>query len=370
MLKTSEGSIAGSHTDMPRDTSFGDRATENRQRLAAYDRLSANDSKASNEQQKTEFEQAFKLSEQQRKAQAAESRLSVAQDRLSLAERAQQNQAESAKALRDISEERQKMQVEIATNAQLLKEQHELVREKATAARINAGMEFYKGMGQLKPQSPDFPQKYSELMSKVYGNLVDSEGKIPEEIQSTSNHLLSQHNAWAAAQIKPENMGTVSTTTKDGDVTTRVTVPKTPSADATMAAKQVEELKAQHATLEATMVGNKSKFTGAPQAADVGALNAVKSKLGYDLLDPATGQVVAKPAAVAAVPVVPTSAPADPFDSPVPPATPAPVATPAIVVPAAPDGFNSAEDVRSAYRAGKLPRADAESILKDKFGHQ
>lgn len=350
---------------------FEDRAAKNRQRLAGYDHLEAQDQKHKAADQKVadnDFEQAFKLSEQQRKAQAAESRLSVAQDRLSLAERAQQNQAESAKALRDISEERQKLQVEIATNAQLLKEQHELVREKATAARINAGMEFYKGMGQLKPQSPDFPQKYSELMSKVYGNLVDSEGKIPEEIQSTSNHLLSQHNAWAAAQIKPENMGTISTTTKDGDVTTRVKVPKTTGADATMAAKQVEELKTQHATLEATMVGNKSKFTGAPQAADVGALNAVKSKLGYDLLDPATGQVVAKPAAVA--PVVPSSAPADPFDSPVPPATPAPVATPAVVVPAAPDGFNSAEDVRSAYRAGKLPRADAESILKDKFGHQ
>lgn len=185
---------------MPPSGSFGNRDNENAQKLAIYDRLGAQNERLSLDQQKTQFEQAFRESEQQRKISATEDRLKISQERLASNEQANKNRDENAKALQQVAEERLKLREDLANRTQLLKEQHELTREKATSSRVSAALDFYKGMGQLNPQSPDFQQKYSDLMGKVYGNLVDSEGKIPEEIQSTANHLFSQHNAWAASQ--------------------------------------------------------------------------------------------------------------------------------------------------------------------------
>jgi len=164
----------------------GDQQAENFQRLRQYDAAVNSDNRQSNfserldfQREKQAFEEAYKTSEAERKASQYETSAALKGEHI------------------NILQERVKLQEEIAKKTEILKQQAEITKARATVARQDAGIEFYKGISQLDPQSHDFRTKYGELMGKVESKLVDSEGKMPEDVVKASDHLWSQHNAWS-----------------------------------------------------------------------------------------------------------------------------------------------------------------------------
>jgi len=175
---------------MPRYNFGSNSQQENLNRLRQYDAVVHSDQRNQLnlerfdlQQQKQAFEEAYKTSEAERKASEFQSRYELSNQRLG------------------IMEERMRLNNEIRQNDELLKQQAALAKEKATIARQKAGLQFYQGVSQLNPQAPDFQEKFGKLMSSVSSNLVDTEGKIPEDVTKVSDHLWQQHNAWRASQL-------------------------------------------------------------------------------------------------------------------------------------------------------------------------
>lgn len=167
--------------------------TSNQDRLRAYD-MAANSDERSDiagqkmdlAQQRAAFDQAYRLSESERKSQQFQQRFEQSQGQLG------------------ITQQRMQLQQDIAQNTELLKQQAALIKDKATVARQNAAKQFYGGVSDLDPQNPNFQQKFGQLMGNVQSQLVDSDGKLPEDVMKVSDHLWQQHNTWAATQVKTQ----------------------------------------------------------------------------------------------------------------------------------------------------------------------
>lgn len=164
-------------------------AEENLRRLHMYDEAQNMDARRNAaadrldfQRQKQAFEEAFKTSEAERKAAQFEATSQMKQQHI------------------DTLNERLKLKDEIDQNNNLLRQQAELAKEKATVAKQNAALDFYKQYPTLDPQSPDFRQKLSETMGKVYSNLVDTQGNLPPDISKAVDNLMNRHDAWQATQ--------------------------------------------------------------------------------------------------------------------------------------------------------------------------
>src|SRR6185369_8592038 len=150
---------------------FADQRAENQRRLQLYDAAVGQDDKQQNardridiQRQRESFEEAYKTSEAERKASQFQQSSDI---------RGQQI---------ELLNQRLQLQQEVAQHNEMLKQAAQIAKDKATLARQTAGLEFYKGIAKLDPQSADFRSQYGDLMSKVQSNLVDSEGKIPEDV--------------------------------------------------------------------------------------------------------------------------------------------------------------------------------------------
>lgn len=181
-----------------------DPQAENFQRLRQYDAAVGSDQKSQLaqekfdfQQQKTAFDQAYKTSEAERKASEFETRAGIRGEQVG------------------VLQERLKLQQERQQNEAMLKEQAQIAKDRATIAKQKAGIEFYKGIGELDPQSHDFRAKYGELMQKVGANLVNGDGKVPEDIEKAGQYLWQQHNTWASMNMKQQPGQNATTSMQD-----------------------------------------------------------------------------------------------------------------------------------------------------------
>ncbi len=264
---------------------FGNRQSENAAKLAVYDRLANADAKQSAaaeksaiDQKKMEFEQNFKLAEAQRKA-----------DEFKAASEMHKAHYEALGAMKDQRLAQFDQQLAIERAKADLDATAKAAKADTTLKVLEQAKNFLSDARGMDPSSPKFDQQYQNLAAAYP---MAFEHPSVKEWSAYHIPLRQKFVAQEIAQSKtsPEKLGTTTTVTNpETGVTQRVTVPNTPKT----------ALQQQHDALVAKMAKGASFFSGVPKPEDVAAVNAVKQKLGYDLLDTATGQPVTKPVATA-----------------------------------------------------------------------
>lgn len=343
--------MAGIHHNR---VSFGDPGAENFQRLRQYDAAVASDSKQANfdermdfQRQKEAFDEAHKTSEAERKASEFESRSNLRGDQVNLLQ------------------ERLKLQQEVANHTQLLKEEAQIAKDRATLARQKAGMEFYKGIGELDPQSHDFRVKYGQLMQKVGSQLVDSEGKVPEDVQKAGDHLWAQHNTWAATNQRQAQKDPLHESLQDALAASKPTYGTMENGKfkSTEAGKEVQDF------VQATYADPKSGMAVTHVFPRTGFDSSVAAAQVRSAASQSAPQVTAPATATTAVTTAPTPAVAAPSAATAQPAAPLAVAAQG-GQPQSGDEYTDPVQVRNDYRAGRLNKDQAADILRNKFDHQ
>lgn len=301
--------------------SFGDRDNENLRKLEVYDRLGSQNEKSSLADRKAQFEQAFKESEQQRKIAATDERLKISQDRTDLLR--QQRELQQAASEAKIAS----MQAEMALQQHKIEATKEVAQQTTGLftgiedARDAKGFVSPSAIAKLRAQFPD------AAMHANNASALEHEVRRYDEAQKLAD---------AVPKTGSAPFGTTTTTTKGPDGTSvRVAVPNA-------APGTPEALKQQHDALQSGLQDSKGNYlSGDELKQQIGKLNAVKAKLGYDLLDPTSGKVLPNSAPVSApapgvipplvAPVAPTAAATQAAGA----ALDTPISTPAPVVPVA-----------------------------------
>lgn len=249
---------------------FEDRSAENSKRLQVYDQLANTQQRMSLAQQKAQFEQAFKESEQQRKQAATEEHLKIANDRLDLLKQQREVQQSVADA------KLESMRAEMALQQHKAESTAEVARQ--TTAMFNGLEDSRDARGFVPPSA-----------------IAKLRAQFPDAAMHANNASALEHEVRRfddAAKLddaaKAAKYGTTSTLVKGPDgQTLRVTVPNGPPGSA----QQTTALKAQHDALQAGLQDKDGNYlTGDALKAQVNLLNPVKEALGFQKLDPATGQ--------------------------------------------------------------------------------
>lgn len=265
---------------MPPSGSFGNRDNENAQKLAIYDRLGAQNERLSLDQQKTQFEQAFRESEQQRKISATEDRLKISQERADL----MRQQREVQQSVADAKIE--SLKAEMALQQHKADSTAEVARQ--TSAMFNGLEDARDARGFVPPSA----------IAKLRAQFPDA--AMHANNASALEHEVRRFDEAAKLQGAADmtKYGTTATVVKgpNGEML-RVQIPNGPPGSP----QQTAALKAQHDSLQAGLQDKDGNYlTGPALSAQVNLINPVKQALGFRQLDPATGQPVA-----GAAPVVP-----------------------------------------------------------------
>lgn len=341
---------------MPR-FSFGEPGKSNSERLATYDRLGLNDRRQaqreqemSDKERKDAFEQAFKLSEAQRKASQFQAKSETADAMMQM----RKEHYDALGALKDqrLSQLDQQLEIQKATHE--LQNQALAAKADTTMKVLDQATNFLKDARGMDPSKPAFDQQFQNLSAAYPMAFEHPSVKEWVGYHKTLRDKFAAADITAAQPPGPHDFGTTSVTSKDA--TGQTVTTSVPNPDAQKA------LLAQHSILEGQLNATK----GTPDPALVGQLNAVKSQLGFNLLNPSTGQVVVPatptPITAPATSTVPATAPA----TPIVPATPAVAAVVAAPVTAK---LQSPTDeilksARAAIAGGKSPDA-VSARLKD-----
>lgn len=255
---------------------------------------------------------AQKALEADRRAAIATERLGIATDKMGLVEK-EFTVREKMMALDEM--------------AKKLSLDQQLQKLDLTEKRMAAADVFFQEAGALDPYAKDFDTKLADLTRRTLPAADHPSVEAHRKYLLSQREKANEYNMQFAPQPpKPKEFGTVTTTTAQGDDGKLKTSTSTtrPAPDPNSPEAKDAALRAEHDALESGLrvkdkdgkVTDKYLKEGSSElAAQVGKLNAVKQKLGYDLLDPKTGQVIPKSAA----PVVPAATPTP---------TVAPVATP------------------------------------------
>jgi len=236
---------------------------------------------------------AAKLSQREEEDAA---RQALMEQRLELERAANERKTNTSEGRRQIAEDNLKrLQEASATEDRIRQKKAELAAEeqktKADRAEaiINDAIGFQKDARGMDPSSPKFDQQLQDLYAGY-----PLAGEHPS-VQNWQKYHLPLREKYVAAEIakqaeRQQKYGTE--TIKEGDVKT--TRPLGSPEE------EMAKNKAEHDRIEAIVNAN----SGKPQDKDTMArLNQLKSKLGYNLVDPKTGAEI--PNSAVAPPVVP-----------------------------------------------------------------
>jgi hypothetical protein len=154
---------------MPRNSSFGDRETENRGRLAAFDALERGDQRAEKldiQSARAAFDMATKQQQLEMQAQSLTQRTQAANDRDMLAEKALDAKL-AAQALREMESDR----------------------------KITDGINYFADAATLDPSADDFDAKFSALKMKT---LRASDN---DDVKKHTDYILGQRQKFMDAQL-------------------------------------------------------------------------------------------------------------------------------------------------------------------------
>lgn len=239
----------------------------------------------------------------------------------------------------------QGMATEISKAKAELAAQEQATKDVRSLQVLNDSIGFLRDAVGMNPASPEFDMQ----LQKLYAGYPMA-ASHPSVERWQSYHLPLREKFVAEEIARRPRGGTITTTDENGVVKTTITKPLLPEEEQRMA-----DLK-EHRDLENRVTSgfrDKNGVINDPSgfAAEVTKLNAAKAKLGFDLLDPATGQVI--PKAVATTPA-PSPAPTPP-PVPTPNNETPPVATPAAPAPSATPtrSPSPAAPAATVWRAGK-----------------
>lgn len=273
-------------------STFSNRAFDNQRKLSNLDASERADATSDYRSQKDAFDQAYRLSEQQRKANFAEQRATLAKEKFDaqsdIAER-QQKLNESAAILKQ-----KELETKIAEHqATMALMQHKL-DSTADVAKQTTGM--FNDMEDLRDANGFLtPSSIAKLRAKY-----------PDAAMHANNAEALSHevkrfdeNAKLQAALPKAGYKTVNTRDANGYVISSMRVPVKPGE-----ADDIDRpaLEAQHDAL----VKNIGSAWNKDNATNINRLNEIKGKLGYQPVAIPGVTDVAPPAA----PIIPSAAPA------------------------------------------------------------
>lgn len=176
--------------------------------------------------------------------------------------------------------------------------QEQATKDARTLAILDHANGFLKDAVGMDPSKPEFDRQLQKLYA---GYPLAAAHPSVERWQA---YHLPLREKFVTAEIarqappKPRDFGTVTTTEGPNGTTTATTRPAPVPGS-------IEAVQAQHDALEKQFTGSdKNPISGDALSALVQRINPIKKQLGYQLLDPKTGQAIPK----SEVPVVATPA--------------------------------------------------------------